>query len=44
MEERNVVTKGKSPKQGLIIAKDLTMELPEGCEFGKVIHSYLINT
>ena len=30
MEERNVGTKGKSPKQGLTRAKDLPMELPEG--------------
>ena len=30
LEERNVVdTKGKSPKQGLTSAKDLTIELPE---------------
>ena len=32
MEERNVGTKGKSPKQGLTSAKDLTIKLPEGCE------------
>ena len=32
LEERNVGTKGKSFKQGLISAKDLTMELPEGSE------------
>ena len=32
MKERNVGTKGKSPKQGLISAKDLTIELPEGRE------------
>ena len=32
LEGRNVGTKGKSSKQGLISAKDLTMELPEGCE------------
>ena len=32
LEERNVDTKGKSPKQGLINAKDLTIELPEGSE------------
>ena len=30
MEERNVGTKGKSPKQGLTSAKDLPMELSEG--------------
>ena len=28
MEERNVGTKGKSPKQGLTTVKDLPMELP----------------
>ena len=28
----NVGAKGKSPKQGLISAKDLTIELPEGRE------------
>ena len=33
MEERNVGTKGKSPKQGLTNVKDLPMELPEGREF-----------
>ena len=32
MEERNVGTKGKSPKQGLTNDKDLPMELPEGRE------------
>ena len=32
MEGRNVGTKGKSLKQGLISAKDLPIELPEGCE------------
>ena len=32
MEERNVGTKGKSPKQGLTNAKDLPKELPEGRE------------
>ena len=32
MEERNVDTKGKNPKQGLTNAKDLPMELPEGRE------------
>ena len=30
MEERNVGTKGKSPKQNLTGAKDLTIELFEG--------------
>ena len=30
MEERNVGTKEKSPKQILTSAKDLLMELPEG--------------
>ena len=30
MKERNVGTKGKSPKQNLTSAKDLTIELPEG--------------
>ena len=30
MEERNVGTKGKSPKQDLTNAKDLTIELIEG--------------
>ena len=29
LEERNVGTKGKSPKQGLISAMDLPIELPE---------------
>ena len=29
MEERNLGTKGESPKQGLTSAKDLTIELPE---------------
>ena len=29
LEERNVGTKGKSPKQNLASAKDLTIELPE---------------
>ena len=29
LEERNVGTKGKSPKQGLTSAEDLTIELPE---------------
>ena len=29
LEERNVGTKGKSPKQGLTSANDLTIELPE---------------
>ena len=32
LEERNVGTKGKSPKQDLISAKDITIQLPEGCE------------
>ena len=33
MEGRNVDTiKGKSPKQGLTSAKDITIELPEGHE------------
>ena len=32
LEERNVGTKRKNPKQGLISAKDLTIELPEGRE------------
>ena len=30
LEEKNVGTKGKSPKQGLTKATDLTIELPEG--------------
>ena len=30
--ERNVGTKGKSPKQGLTMAKDLPMELSDGHE------------
>ena len=30
LEERNVGTKEKSPKQSLASAKDLTIELPEG--------------
>ena len=29
MEERNVGTKGQTPKQGLTNAKDLLIELPE---------------
>ena len=29
MEDRNVGAKGKSPKQGLTSAKNLSMELPE---------------
>ena len=33
MEERNVGTKGKSPKQGLTSAEDLTIDLPEGREY-----------
>ena len=32
MEKRNVDAKGKSPKQDLTSAKDLTVELPKGCE------------
>ena len=32
MEERKVVTKGKSPKHGLTSFKDLTIKLPEGRE------------
>ena len=32
MEEKNVGTKEKSPKQALTSAKDLTIELPEGRE------------
>ena len=32
LEEKNVGTKGKSPKQRLISAKDLTIQLPEGCQ------------
>ena len=32
MEERNVGTKGKSPKQDLTSAKDLTIELSVGRE------------
>ena len=33
MEGKNVGTiGGKSSKQGLISAKDLSIELPEGCE------------
>ena len=32
LEERNMGMKGKSIKQGLISAKDLPIELPEGCE------------
>ena len=32
VKERNVGTKGKSPKQDLASAKDLTVELPEGRE------------
>ena len=33
LKERNVGTKGKSPKQDLTSAKDLTIELPEEREF-----------
>ena len=32
MEERNVGTNGKSPKQVLKCANDLTIEFPEGRE------------
>ena len=32
-EEKNVSTKGKSPRQGLTDDKDLTMMLPEGHDF-----------
>ena len=32
MEETNMDTNGKSPKQGLTSAKDPTIELPEGRE------------
>ena len=32
MEERNVGTKGKCPKQGIASAKDLIIELVEGRE------------
>ena len=32
LEERNVGTKEKSFKRGLISVKDLTIQLPEGCE------------
>ena len=32
MEERNVGTKGKTPKKGLTNAKDLHMGFPEGRE------------
>ena len=32
LEERNMGIKRKSPKQGLISTKDLTIELPEGDE------------
>ena len=32
LEERNVGTKGKSTKQDLTSAEDLTIELPEGRE------------
>ena len=32
LKETNVGTMGKNPKQGLISAKDLTMQLSEGCE------------
>ena len=33
MEGRNMGTiKKKSPKQGLTSAKDLTIEIPDGCE------------
>ena len=31
LEERNVGTRGKGLKQGLISAKDLILQLPEGC-------------
>ena len=37
MEEKNVgIIGGESPKQGLISAKDLPIELPEGWEIGTV--------
>ena len=32
LEERNVGTKGRRPKQDLTNGKDLTIELPEGRE------------
>ena len=32
LEEMNVGTKGKSPKQGLISSKDLPIDLSEGWE------------
>ena len=38
MEERNVGTKGKSPKQNLTSAKDLTIELSEGRQSSSTIN------
>ena len=35
LEQRNAGTKGKSPKQSLISAKDLTIELSEGLNYPK---------
>ena len=33
MQQRKVDTKGKSPKEGLTSAEDLTIMLPEGGDF-----------
>ena len=40
LEERNVGRKGKSLKQGLISAKDLTIELPEGRDCSAMLVIY----
>ena len=36
LEERNVGTNGKSHKQDLTSAKDLTIELPEACNMNNI--------
>ena len=43
LEERNVRTKGKSPKQDLTSAKDLNIELLEGRESHYYRLDYLTN-
>ena len=42
LEQRNVrIIKGKNPKQGLVSAKDLTIELPDGRDFPNI--DYIIS-
>ena len=36
LKERNVGMKGKSPKENLTGAKDLTIELPEGAPYHRL--------